>query len=289
MNPLDRYPSRLLFRYGQRVTLSHTYRHAPLALAVVEIRHPSTGYLTPGQLASLKQSLVKETPLLKEESFDEVQMVVQQNMPARANSTAKVNHRFLARDRQTSITFRPDVILVETTAYQGWEQFRGLIDTAIRARQKATELDGLERVGIRFIDELRPPKDADPSDWSPWVLSALLAPAPETVSLKPVQQQAVVQFTVEETGDDLTLRYGAVSGPSIVGSGPNLIRVNVPAPGPFFLIDTDTVWAPGDGESVPELTSALVLEIVDRLHRPLTDLFEELVTDRLRTEVFDAE
>ena len=270
------------------MTNPNSYPSAPLALAVIEIRHPTTGYLSRGDVAALKQALIKVTPLQKEESVTEFQVVIQPNAGmGNGNTTNKTNHRFLTRDRQTSITFGADMIVVETTAYRGWTSLKNLADAAINARQKSSPVDGVERVGIRFIDEIRAPVDVNFPKWDGWVSDSLLAPDLGNDQLRPLQQQSVVQYALASSSDTLTLRYGAVDGPPVVVAGPNLVRANVPVPGPFFLLDTDVAWAPAPGQPVPELDSGSVMDTVDRLHEPVSWLFEELITEKLRKEVLN--
>ena len=64
-----------------------------------------------------------------------------------------------------------------------------------------------------------------------------------------------------------------------------------PAPpgGHFFLLDTDAAWTLPPDEGVPEATVEFVRTVADRLHRPVKDLFEARLTERLRSEVLDVD
>jgi len=79
----------------------------------------------------------------------------------------------------------------------------------------------------------------------------------------------------------LTLRYGAVNGPPSV-SGP--ARPQAPGPGHYFLLDTDAAWQPAD--SIPESEPARILGTFGRLHTDVSDLFESMLTPKVRKEVF---
>jgi uncharacterized protein (TIGR04255 family) len=264
-----------------------SYSSPPLILAVIEIRHPTSGYLTRGDVASLKQSLVKTVPLHKEETVTEIQMMIQPNSSPHANPTTKTNHRFLTRDRQTSVTFGADFIAIETTDYKSWTELKLLAELAITARQKIAPVDGVERIGIRFIDEIRVPDDQKDSGWNGWIADSLLPPNLSDHGLQTLQQQSTVQYGLGDAGETLTLQYGAVDGPAVSVASTNLVRAVVPRSGPFFLLDTDAGWVPAPGESVPELHPSSVLEVADRLHEPVSKLFEELITDKLRNEVLN--
>jgi uncharacterized protein (TIGR04255 family) len=267
----------------------NSYKHAPLALALIEIRHPTTGYLSRGDLAAIKQQLVGVAPLQKEENVTEIQMMMQGNAMPVGPPTSRTVHRFLTRDRLTSIAYGPDSMAIETTAYQGWTALKRLTEQAIIARMTATPIDGVERVGIRFIDEIRTPDGANGRDWRGWVSDSLLAPDLGDGNLRPLQQQSVIQYQIGASSKTLTLRYGAADGPPVVVSGPNLVRAKQPGPGPYFLLDTDAAWLPSDGEAIPELQVEFVRETIEALHEPVSVLFESLITDKLRTEVLNRE
>ena len=262
------------------------YPHAPVALAVLEIKHPTSDFLSRGDLAGIKQKLEHVAPLQKAEDVAEFQMLVNGGNPPFSSSRNITVHRFSARDKRTSITYGNESIVVETTDYVNWTWFRDLAEIAVATRQEIAPVDGLERVGLRYIDEIRA-NPSGPVNWADWVSPALLAPefGGSIKSLKPMQQQAVVQYATALEGDTLTLRYGAVNGPPTVMGSPNLVRANVPEPGPYFLIDTDSAWTLPPGVSVPELSLDAVVEIANRLHFPAETIFEELISDKLRLEV----
>lgn len=263
------------------------YPHAPVALTVMEIKHPQSDFLSRGDLAGMKQRLEHLAPLQKAEDVAQVQMIMNPGAPAFSNSKNMTLHRFSTRDKRTSITYSIESIVVETTDYLNWTWFRGFVEAAVTVRQEIAPVDGIERVGLRYIDEIRVPASSEQVDWQDWVAPSLLAPAYE--GLHPLQQQAVVQYKVGEPEDTLTLRYGAVNGPPAVVVGPNLVRANPPGFGPYFLLDTDSAWTLGSGSAVPELSLDFVVATANRLHGPAEGLFEALITDRSRTEVFESE
>lgn len=261
-------------------------------MVVLEIRHPERGPLTRGDLAALGQALVRHVPLPKSETATNVAIQVGPEGPTPMGpARSRVVHRFLSRDRRTSVSFDASALSIETTAYVGWDRFREIVDAAVAAGQMVAPVVGVERVGLRYIDEIRIPAMSGQPDWEPWVASGLLAPRVDDagVELHAIQQQAVVQYGTSRPADTLTLRYGALNGPPIVTSSGSVLRPNQPEPGSFFLLDTDAAWTLPEDDAMPEVDATLVLEIADRLHGPVKALFEALITDRLRKEVLNAE
>jgi uncharacterized protein (TIGR04255 family) len=273
------------------VTVTGKYKQAPIALALVEIRHPEGDYLSRGDLAGLKQMLNSVTPLQKAEELSEIQMTMNPGTPPVSAMRNRTMQRFSSRDRRTSITFGVDSIVVETTDYKGWEAFCALITAAISARQEVAPIDGVERIGLRFIDEIRVPRTREETIWTDWVAPSLLPPDFNSTELDLAlsQQQSVVQYATSRPEETIALRYGAVDGPPTVGSGPNFVRADTPAPGLYFLLDTDAAWTLTPGAPVPEASAAGVVEIASTLHTSAKGLFEALITEKLRVEVFGLE
>lgn len=265
------------------------YPNQPVALALIEVRHPESAPLGHAATLALKTALRHHFPIHKTEDMTEVLFSLGPGMGPGAQRQVTVP-RFISRDRQSSVTFRVDAVVVETTRYPGWTEFKKLVAACLEARQDVAPLDGVERIGIRFIDEIRAPDSAAP-EWDLWVDPSLTGPKIETDDLKlhVQQQQSVVQYGSSVPGETLTLRYGAIHGLPAVQSAPNLVRLNVPDVGPYFLLDTDAAWTVTDGVDVPAFENAEILGTADRLHHPMKGLFERLITERLRKEVLNAQ
>ncbi|TNB67202.1 TIGR04255 family protein [Arthrobacter sp. BB-1] len=264
------------FQYGEEVSSNEVYPHSPLALALVELRHPASEPLTVPALSAIKKALSSVTPIQRRE--DSMTL----NIQTGTQEVASVP-KFVSRDQQTAVTFRPDAVVVETTKYKSYESFRSLLETAAKARHGVDPLDAIERVGLRYVDEIRAPEDASIS-WEDWVSPKLLGPGvPASLpGLSIVQQQGITVFQSGTPGDSLTLRYGPLVGQA-VGSTPNLVRPGV-FEGPFFLIDIDGAWTPPTGV-IPEFDVEEILQVCDRLHSPIKDVFESLISEKLRNEV----
>lgn len=197
--------------------------------------------------------------------------------------------KLIARDKQTSVTFTTESLVVETTAYAGWQAFRTVVEAALKARQTVAPVEGFERIGLRYIDEIRIPNRDRTLAWSEWVDGSLLGPSHvfESLELRQAEQQGIVVYATPNPGETYTLRYGAMDGPPVVGTAPNLVRRGLPEAGPFFLLDTDGAWVLGEDAEIPQLDPAAVMVIADRIHRPIKEMFELLITDRLRKEVLE--
>ncbi|MDR0960056.1 MAG: TIGR04255 family protein [Propionibacteriaceae bacterium] len=258
------------------------YPNPPIVLMVAEVRHTACEPLDRKQVTRLSELVREELPLPGEEVSYEVQFSSDgAPQPPYAVTTAP---RWTTRDRRTALTIRQESLTVETTQYGSYERVRALLELSLRARIAVAPPAGLERVGLRYVDEIRVPTETGSGwpPWNEWVDSALLGPAGigEDLGLEPAAYQGSVVFS---SGDDraIVLRYGAQENP-VVQSTPDLRRP-MPPPGPLFKLDIDSFWLPGS--EVPEFASDSILACADSLHEPVRGVFESLITNRLREEV----
>lgn len=272
------------------MTSQRKYRHAPLAYAILQVTHPPTPVVSKGEEYAIKAALREHVPLASRETFTQVDIRGTVGDPNPQATSRNEDHvRFSSRDKRTIVTYAPSSMTIETTNYDSWTWLRALASTALVARMDIAPVDGVERIGLRFIDEVRIPGESEP-DWEEWVDAQLVAPDLSVVPgrLRPLQQQSVVQYGTASAEALVTLRYGAVNGPSVVQGTP-LAQGDLPPAGPFFLIDTDAAWAPGPGQDVPPLEPNDVLSKADNLHDYVKELFEASLTQRLRDEVLNAQ
>ncbi|MCZ0915278.1 TIGR04255 family protein [Gordonia sp. JH63] len=257
------------------------YSNAPIAVVLLEIRHPASELSSPA-VALLKKELAEHVPIERTETNFELNIETGER---RATTLRKL----VARDLHAAVTFRTDAVVVEATDYRGWAWFRRLAEDALRARHEVAPLDGIERIGLRYIDEVRVPGQV-PVDWSEWVSPELLGPREQVAALGLFleQQQSVVQYGTDSPGHTFTLRYGVGKG-SVIQSTDSLKRLTEPPlGGEFFLMDTDGAWSDASGR-IPEFDVSQIINICDKIHAPIKQLFESLITDRLRKEVLNNE
>lgn len=256
------------------------YPNAPVVLVTMEIRHPPAE-LTPSQSQALKRLLAKRLPI--ERAGQQMSVTISASGTAPAST---VDHfaRYLNRESTAAAAIRKQSILVETSAYSGWNDFLGLLLLVVEARTQISSIIGIERVGLRYIDEVRiHPTSATSVDWSQWINGSLLGPQSDApVGLPLAEWQGAAVYRESQPGRSLVLRYGPRLGYA-VDPNSDLRRVRTVEPGAFFLMDIDSFWTPSG--TIPEYNREQLLSIYEDLHRPVRILFEDMITDRLRDEV----
>jgi uncharacterized protein (TIGR04255 family) len=255
------------------------YPNASVALVAVEARHTVAPQITPEQEARLKELLAPEFPLhqpVPTLSFNIGMMGEAAPSPSAVNPP-----RFTNRSRTMAATFTQQSMVIETTEHEHFDRLAELIALTVSARQAVSPVDGLERLGLRYIDEIRVPSDVDEIDWSQWVTRSLLGPTDvaQKLSFPTGEHQGLVGYQFNPNRA-LTLRYGVRLGHAVQSAA--LVR-KMPPPSPFFLLDIDSFWMAT--EEIPEFNQDRILSICHELHNPVNDLFEALITERLRVEV----
>ncbi len=266
------------------MTSQDIYPNAPVVLVALEIRHPVADPLTSEEIRAIKQELGELLPIERTTH----QVALSQSIALTPGALVPPMEmeqfpRFTSRDGAISLSVRKEALVIECGNYPGWQAFRQVVTHALAARMKVSPVSGVERIGLRYIDEVRVPTGlSHPSDWARWVNSALLSPSvPEEIDM-PVSQWQGVALYGTQPGVALVLRYGPREG-FAVDPDAEIRRTKTTTTGPFFLLDIDSFWTPGD--SIPECEETEVLSICEKLHLPIRTLFESMITARLRDEV----
>nr|WP_107912400.1 TIGR04255 family protein [Streptomyces chartreusis] len=255
------------------------YTNPPLALTVVELRHTTGPALSEADKAGLKSLLAGTFPI-----YRPVQQVSVTVTNAGASEGRVMHPRYMTRDLTEAITFRDNAVVVETTRYQRRSVLRELLHQAVEARQKISPVDGVARLGIRYVNEVRVPNLEGPSHWGRWISGALTSLASIRTEGPAAQSwQGMVIFGTPSEG--VALRHGTFEGYAVEPAGD--LRRPAPAPGPFYLLDLDSYWIP-DGD-VPKLEWSIVEERFNTVGLSAYELFQDLVTDHYRTEVLKRE
>ncbi|MDN6534086.1 MAG: TIGR04255 family protein [Yaniella sp.] len=258
------------------MTQREIYPNAPISLVVAEIRHPMLSDLTSAELGDLKSAFSLTLPILRWDEHVDI------DIPTGSRRVFRFP-RFASRDLHHSVTVRPDALIVESMVYTGWEDFRQHVVTAMQAHDAVKPLEGIERSGLRYIDEIRLSDAYDSIDWADWVADDLIGPkSVEGVLDAPIEQSQGTAIVQVSPSISYTVRYGAARGQAVVSTD-NLVRADEMR-GDYFLLDLDGAWLPPQ-RSVPEFDIDAVTETLDELHQPIGALFESLITERLRDEV----
>lgn len=260
------------------------YPNAPIVDMIAEIRFSQCESLDKIKLRRITTAVSEYLPLLAEEPDMSIQVSNLDGQGGFSVASGEAVPRWSSRDKRTVLTLRQNVLSLETTSYPGYQKMRELLAIAVSALGRFMKPEGITRVGLRYIDEIRVPSDGEAlrPDWSQWIDESLLGPRTlnERHGLTMLGNQGTTVFSgPEET--TLVLRYGEQDEYAIP-STPQLRRP-MPSPGPLFKLDMDSFKTYDD--YVPRFDADKILKTADLLHRPVRNVFEDLITERLREEV----
>jgi uncharacterized protein (TIGR04255 family) len=251
---------------------------APIALVTMEIRHPATDSLTESSHSELKRLLVEQLPIERQAQDVSWGMVAPGTAP---QPTAERFIRYVNRDNTVAASMRSQAIVVETTSYSSFEAFLEVVMQVVDARAQVSSIVGMERIGLRYVLEIRVPAGVDSRiEWSNWINESLVGPqamAPAGMILTEWQGAAV--FRDPQPGKAVIVRYGPGFGQAL---DPNyhLRRATQIQPGPYFHVDIDSFWAPTD--AIPEFNREALVSTLQELCVPARSVFQETITSRLK-------
>ncbi len=262
------------------------YPNAPLALVAVEVRFPNSADTRPLAM-NLQRSfrdLLGEGWVIESQKVQQVTLAVNTAGAVPQAMPMLTIPRFTVRDRTLAVAITEESMTIEATRYRHYPEFREIVARAVAAAAEVLLPDGIARVGMRYIDEVRVPDLAneDPSAWQDWIDASLLAPQLDAMSDAGFVSTGWEGAAQYRTGPDqrLVLRYGPRTGYVVNPVGP-LKRSTPPGPGPLFALDFDCFWEPPD---IPEFHPVVIMDTCDQLRRPIRALFDMLVTDKLLAE-----
>jgi len=257
------------------------YPGAPVVLVALEIRHPTADPLTPTESRAIKKLIGDDLPIERGGQISTVEGILG---GLTSPPTVERFPRYFNRETTMAVSLRREALVVEVSSYPGWLEFHKLVMKAIHARMQIAPVAGIERVGLRYIDEVRIPGQEAP-DWAEWVDPTLLAPSAADATDLPLQQwQSVAVYGGSQPGPTIVFRYGPKDGFAVDPSS-DLVRVKPTDGGPYFLMDIDSFWTRGG--TIPEFDTAFMNAVLDDLHGPVRRMFDLMVTPKYRSEVLE--
>lgn len=251
---------------------------APLALVAAEIRFTDA--------ARLRQQQTKdEIAIALEERFPFAEALQQANFNLTiGGGPPQIQERLgvvLKNANSTaSLTTMSESLTYETTAYDSFEGLLEAVTSASEALVAAKVRPALQRVGLRYIDEVRVPEAvSDVRHWSRWVNERLvghLEVGPEDYPA--TSTQTVSTYDLGE-GRGLNIRCAALNQGTIVV--PQHLRRPPVESGPFFVLDFDG-FQDFTNLDVVQLSANIVGDALSAVHVPCGTAFQRCITDEAR-------
>jgi uncharacterized protein (TIGR04255 family) len=254
------------------------FPNPPLEYVAAEVRYPYA--------PRLRQQEVRDAILMElEDIFPILRPLLTVTGTIGGSVSQQIDQvtRAFNRPNTAGVSVTASALIVDTTAYEEFPAFQAMVGQCVSALDKHASPAAIERVGLRYVNEVRVPAViGDVRDWRGWISDTLVGAAATVPDRKAAGLQGMIQY---ESGENrsLMLRFAAVPDGSVIGNEP-LIRRNPGANGPFFALDLDSFWQPPTGEP-PEWSVDTITSALDQLHAPVGSAFQGAITDKLRDEL----
>ncbi len=251
---------------------------APLELVAAEVRYPYAPRLRQQDtIDAILEQLGSELPVLRKQQ----QVTIKVGAGGVAAPEAEETPSFFNRGSTAAAAVSPTALTVETTNYSEFSEFRSLVLAVVEAVAIHGSIAAVERVGIRYIDEVRvPAKIADVRDWRGWIHDDLLSMVDVAGDFPTTSSQGMIEYQIDEKVK-LQFRFAAAYGRGVVGEEPLKRRNSIQDPSSFFVLDFDC-FSERDLEVAPDFEVDTIGEILDSLHVPAGTMFQRAITDQLR-------
>lgn len=237
------------------------YEKNPLKLVICQVRFPlATRFEQPGFVAPFEEAVREQFPRVRQEQ----QVLITVAAGAPSPPAMAPSWRFQTTEGATSALLARDALTLETTTYSRFEEFVPLVKLLLDA------LAGLnvtyrERLGLRYVNEIRHPQAQTASAWANFINPAMLGTVGGELLGDDVIH-ALENIRLREEDATVVINHG------FVGKGA------VPSDGePFYQLDIDF----GDDRPV-EFDTEATLEQVSSFHDRISNLFEMSINDAMR-------
>ncbi|OUE31464.1 hypothetical protein BFL35_04825 [Clavibacter michiganensis] len=252
------------------------FAHAPLALVAAELRF--------SDLPRMRQQATRDLiAIAMEDRFPLVQVVESEGFSMTPEGPVPIASEALGLrnlEHTEILTVSANSITFETSNYSSFDSLLAALLEACDALLDVKVKPALQRIGLRYIDEVRVPGPINNvKDWLPWisedVIGLVNVGSPSAI---PNAFQSLSSYSLGNNRG-LNVRAAALHGNSIVATQ-NLVRPKF-EDGPFFVLDFDGFELFEEGPAVL-LSSQVVADSLHAVHTPAGDTFQRSITDRAR-------
>lgn len=219
---------------------------SPIALAVVQLRFPTVLSIQSDEklIATYQDKIRRRYPsFFPGQQFDFVFGPEGIAQPP----TAARTWQFKDTEQNWTITVTSNSVALETRRYTSVSEFADRMAEVTSAAKEAFEVDVQERVGLRYVNEIRHPEIKKPSDWRRFMNPTLLGPLSDD-AISSNLESTMQELRLSISNGSLIVRHGAAQGTTVAP------ELGMAAPtGEFYLLDLDAYDEQGKQLDVDDL------------------------------------
>jgi uncharacterized protein (TIGR04255 family) len=248
------------------------FEHTPLALVLCQVRFPTVLNVTnPAAVAPFQEAIRDDFPVAEPYARQVMGFGIQLDpsgfqFPQGAPS---VTWRFTDIDDKWTVVLTPEFLTLETRAYVDYDDFHRRLLIVLAALDETIRPTVCTRIGLRYINEIRPGHDR----WDEVVRPELLGPI-SLSAFRDFTKQAAQQIVLDgPTGQRVHLQHGIIPTGTTVQAGGD----ESPPEAPFYLVDID-VFKEFPRSEYTVMKSPAVASFVDDLRDTASQIFRWSIT-----------
>lgn len=184
------------------------FEHNPLRVVVAQLRFPTEFRLSEAAILARIQDRLRDRYPVAQATQQQmsIQLAVGPTPPQLMNQMGPGPIRFIGDDGAWIVTLGPDVLSLETTDYHDWVAFLARFEAVLDAVHTDVAPPLIQRLGLRFIDELQHPEARTLADWSRFLDPELLGTA-ASARFAQLTTTTSEQITIVQDEDAATITH----------------------------------------------------------------------------------
>ncbi len=249
------------------------FDRTPLALAICQVRFPAMlNVSNPGTVAPFQAAIQDDYPVATSMAQVGLAFSLQSGQIAGLQSQApSALWRFADVGDDWAVVLSPEFVSIETRAYVDFDDFLDRLRQVLDALVATVRPKVYTRVGLRYINELRPGH----REWEGVVRTELLGPMAVPVLAECAVHWAQQILLHGPDGNRLHVQHGVIPGGSTVDPRPG---EELPAEESFYLLDLDA-YREFARPALPEMSPLGVCERVLSAHEATSQFFRWAITE----------
>lgn len=247
--------------------------NSPLDLVVAQIRFPPVLSIETDERALAQfQDLLRDTyPYLSIGQQFGINIGPQGVEPQQQISSGRI-YQFADVGREWIVSLNVDSIALEARRYTKYEDFSERILRLLAAIKDVYRIRARQRLGLRYINEIRYPNATSITDWGQLVKHDLLGLTANS-ALAPLVKSSLQELSLNIPNGGLTIRHGYLTQGTTVAPLPGDTPKDA---GPFYLLDFDAFDEQGQ-----DLEGHTLDELLRSYNHTMFQLFRWFLQDQL--------
>lgn len=250
------------------------FERTPLILALCQVRYaPMLNVTNPIAVAPFQEAIIGDYPVLSQEQNVNVHVEGDLNRASVQHSSGSTSWRFTDTEDTWTVVLTTEFLTLETRSYSDFSEFLTRLKKVMTALAKSIRPSVGKRIGLRYVNEIRPGNSDGTSDWTsiirPELLGALAIP-----QIAGFAKHSIQLIQLQGPSDiGVNIQHGSFPQGTVVTPRSDTEYLS----DSFYLVDVDVYqeFKPGELYVKPKA----ICDFVEKYHEILSLLFRWSITE----------